>query len=221
MRKLYIAASIALCLIAVAMPAQATTVVAEYAVPVVTDTVSPINASSWQYSFTITNMGWWRSSNPEYSDSVRIVDYQLPYFSDAGITSINAPTGWSWRIDSHDVFNLGNGAQTLEWYATSVSYGIAGSTSVFFQGNTAGDTLGGFSYVAAFAPVKAPFNATFQAPFVVSGDPALPGSPDALAAGLTNPLPVTGVPEPETYAMLLAGLGLLGGVGRRRKQLAA
>jgi hypothetical protein len=29
------------------------------------------------------------------------------------------------------------------------------------------------------------------------------------------------VPEPETYAMLLAGLGLLGFIGRRRKQQAA
>jgi hypothetical protein len=26
------------------------------------------------------------------------------------------------------------------------------------------------------------------------------------------------VPEPETYAMLLAGLGLMGGIARRRKQ---
>ena len=31
-------------------------------------------------------------------------------------------------------------------------------------------------------------------------------------------LSVTAVPEPETYAMLLAGLGLLGGMVRRRRQ---
>ena len=32
---------------------------------------------------------------------------------------------------------------------------------------------------------------------------------------------VTAVPEPESYAMMLAGLGLMGLVGRRRKQKAA
>ena len=35
---------------------------------------------------------------------------------------------------------------------------------------------------------------------------------------LTPGLPVTSMPEPETYAMLLAGLGLMGFVVRRRKQ---
>jgi hypothetical protein len=29
--------------------------------------------------------------------------------------------------------------------------------------------------------------------------------------------PVAAVPEPETYAMLLAGLGLMGAIARRRK----
>ena len=36
-----------------------------------------------------------------------------------------------------------------------------------------------------------------------------------------TPPPVDGVPEPETYAMLLAGLGVLGFIARRRKQRAA
>ena len=31
-------------------------------------------------------------------------------------------------------------------------------------------------------------------------------------------LSITAVPEPETYAMLLAGLGLMGAIARRRKQ---
>jgi hypothetical protein len=221
MRKLYIAVSFALCLAAGAMPAQASRIAAEVQTPVVTDTVSQIGVSSWQYSFTITNMGWWSSLNPELSDSVRLIDYQLPYFSDAGVTAINAPAGWAWQIDPTDAFGLGNGAQTLRWYATSVAYGIAGSSSEFFNG-VPGDTLGGFSFVGAFAPVKAPFIAGFVEPaFQQQGDPALPGSPDALASGLTTFLPVAGVPESEIYAMMLAGLGLLGFMARRRKQKAA
>jgi len=37
----------------------------------------------------------------------------------------------------------------------------------------------------------------------------------------TGTLPVAAVPEPETYAMLLGGLGLMGFIARRRKQAAA
>ncbi len=40
---------------------------------------------------------------------------------------------------------------------------------------------------------------------------------DGLAASLTRAQMVAAVPEPETYAMLLAGLGMMGAIARRRK----
>ena len=43
------------------------------------------------------------------------------------------------------------------------------------------------------------------------------GSSDGYGGALDN-ISVTAVPEPETYAMLLAGLGLMGCIARRRKQ---
>ena len=39
--------------------------------------------------------------------------------------------------------------------------------------------------------------------------------------GIGNSAAVAAIPEPETYTMMLAGLGLLGYVARRRKQIAA
>lgn len=39
-----------------------------------------------------------------------------------------------------------------------------------------------------------------------------------LAAAQTNVAWVAAVPEPETYAMMLAGLGLMGWMARRRKK---
>lgn len=45
------------------------------------------------------------------------------------------------------------------------------------------------------------------------------GLADTYGGSLDNVV-VTSVPEPETYAMLLAGLGLMGAVARRRKQAA-
>ena len=215
MQKHTIAASLALCIAAFATPAKAILIAGAYLPPVITDSVTQIGAARWQYNFTITNMAW---SNPivsQFSDSVRITDYLLPYFSDAGIVIAQTPTGWAWQIDALDSFNLGHGAETLHWYATAVTYGIAATSLGDVQTHPAGDTLGGFSYVADFGPVKSPFSSKFQSGFTEKGDPALPGSPNAKAAGLNSPLQANGVPEPSSLALLLAGLGLMACVKRR------
>ena len=47
------------------------------------------------------------------------------------------------------------------------------------------------------------------------------GGPESYLAVPGGSLPPTAVPEPETYAMLLAGLGLMGFVAGRRKRKAA
>ena len=46
------------------------------------------------------------------------------------------------------------------------------------------------------------------------------GRSDSLGGSLDN-VSVTAVPEPESYAMMLAGLGLMGAIARRRKSKAA
>ena len=73
------------------------------------------------------------------------------------------------------------------------------------------------------APVNTPF--TVIAPsagsynFTMSYGEVL--GPPAVLAFIVNNVPVGSVPEPESYAMLLAGLGLLGIAARRRKQKSA
>ena len=47
------------------------------------------------------------------------------------------------------------------------------------------------------------------------------GTATGLSGGKYNGAITTAVPEPETFAMLLAGLGLMGGIARRRSKTAA
>lgn len=77
-----------------------------------------------------------------------------------------------------------------------------GSGNIAFVANRATTSLGSFAYIIGF-------NDSF------TGD----GDYDDFVVGVNFAVtPLAPVPEPETYAMMLAGLGLLVIAGRRRKQ---
>ncbi len=160
----------------------------------VSSTVTQTGPQTWEYQFTVFN-----TSPADQISTPAVASFEIPYFTDSGIQNITSPADWTASVwDEH---SFGSG---LVWYTINNSI-------------RPGQSLSGFSFTASFAPVKGPFILDFTGGSRVMGDPAIPGSPLARDAGYTEPFPVTSVPEPETYALMLAGLGLLGFAARRRK----
>ena len=158
------------------------------------------SASSWNYSYTVTNTtdcyltcdaGTW------YGELTSISQFALPFFTDSG---------WSSQVAANDLFNLGNGTKTIIWTADSTS------TSILV-----GNTLSGFGYQANYSAGKGPYQITQVRGAIALGDPAIPLSPLAQTAGIQ---PMTMVDEPASSAMLIAGLGLMGVIVKRRRSLA-
>ena len=118
-------------------------------------------------------------------------------------------------------FNLNGGGAGLPTYTFA---GTAPSI-VFRGGSTEFGALNAYTreytfgtayryYGVRASSVTLGLNGGVSVPAQFDGDPEL----DAVMAAAG---PVLGVPEPETYAMLLAGLGLLGFAARRRNQKSA
>lgn len=160
----------------------------------------------WNYNYKVVNDSYcWGSCSdtimgqPIGTAFLAMREFSVPFFDDAGITDIVSPFGWTHAIVDTDTFELGFGARTLTWSAGDVANYIA-----------TGSQLGGFSYNTAYAPGKGPFQAILAEGSSMIGDPAVPLSPNAIAAGL-QPLDTgTSVPEPQSLLLMLAGLGLLG-----------
>jgi hypothetical protein len=110
------------------------------------------------------------------------------------------------------VFNLGGGGAS-GWFGTGSAVNSNGN-SVAISGNGGSVTFSGLG-VALNAGSN---TITFAyKPFgFLNGTSQGIGDESWQVAGAT----VTAVPEPETYAMLLAGLGVMGAIARRRKQAA-
>lgn len=167
--------------------------------------VTAVGSGGFQYGYTVSG-----STQISCILPGDITSFSVPYFADGGISSISSPTGWSYAIKPTDSFALGSGAQTLIWTA-SPGYEIA--SSYWVTDPTTGQGvftplghLSGFGYSASFAPVKGPFGIVTSTGFSGIGDPSIPGSPNAMAAGLTAPMPVSSVPETNSLVLSLIGL---------------
>ena len=173
------------------VPAQAVTIAGFNYDAVVGSSVSPLG-QRWAYSFAVNNQ-----TNETFCCLPPLIkDFSLPYFSDAGIADISEPSDWSFEILSGNKFGL-QGADTLHW-----------TTSVPASEIRKFGPAGVFGFTANYAAAKGPFVVAFTDFGSFSGDPAVPASPLALAAGL---VPITSVPEPSSSAMLLLGLMIVGG----------
>ena len=90
------------------------------------------------------------------------------------------------------------------------------SATVSLNGTQIG-TSAGFGSFSSFAASSGFVSGLNTLSFVVTNLKQNGGNPTGLRAEFLASS-VTAVPEPETYAMLLAGLALMGAVARRRKQ---
>lgn len=147
------------------------------------------------------------------------------------------------NVVGHTVFDLGFGASKaaifnsidhgpLPWEAIEstvylsndmISWTQAVTERVWLEGIYSDTSVlwDGFAYAVGTGT-----NSTFRYASVIWGGPgALQSDGDNEINGVMglqgNYTPIQAVPEPETYAMLLAGLGLLGFTARRKKQGAA
>ena len=191
----------------------------------VTDVVNDNGNGTWTYNFTVFN----DTTANAYGGTPVIVDWELPYFSDAGIVNITSAVNWNFAIETVGVANTNTGWDGVAaWQdptdalfqgptspyttATQVLHWYTGPTRLErpFNPILPENSLGGFSFTAGFAPTGAPYQASWDIVPRRTGDPAFP------TAGIPNSPSVAVVPLPGALALLASGLFGLGGVKRRK-----
>ena len=168
------------------------------------------------------------SSNDTISATVPTITYDnqwplSPWLANTEVSKWITPTAT--QSQSLDAWNSGT-------YTYSLSFDLTGynAASAYFTGRLAADnsvvvklndqtisTANGFTDWTSFAASSGFVSGLNTLDFVVTNWAQSSGNPTGLRVEFASSDVAAAVPEPETYAMMLAGVALLGFVARRRK----
>lgn len=203
LKKSFVCAAVAAC----AFSAQAQNLVVNGSFEQVSATNTQ-NSGSWGTYSSI--VGWTGTPNIEVRDSVAGTAQQGSNFVEL---DTNNNSGMFQTIN-------GSGWHELSfWYSARMNV-AAGSNGLGFNfGSLSGQVLTNVAGVSSGNVWQ-----QYTAQVLLNGPTSLmfwaTGKSDGLGGSLDN-VSVTAVPEPESYAMMLAGLALMGTIARRRKNKAA
>lgn len=210
----------------------------------VADTVVDNGNGTWTYAYTLQNTSTGAIEN-DVDDTPWIVDWELPWFGDMGITDITSPWGWSYAIETIGTPNAFTGWAGVAAWQDPADPWYAGPTSPYTTGTQVlhwysqcftGFIDGGDGGIGCewnlqngiapeqelngfgFTANYAPTAAPYQASWATT--PVMTGDPAFPAAGVPASPSVTGqstgqVPEPGMLALL--GLAGLAGILTRKR----
>ena len=186
----------------------------------VTSFASGVGANTWQFDYSVTNnnqgMGGFTGLDgftifiPE---SATVIDSTspAPFNGAPGFWSVSIGTGLDLQGNGSASLFAPAGFKSFTWWGSDPSsvYTV-GSTAVFSV------TLGNVSVGSNTVGITTYFGGSVPAQEHTQNQW---GNYSTIIGKFTSP--VSAVPEPETYAMMLAGLALIGGMARRRRQRGA
>ncbi len=148
--------------------------------------------------------GWTLSSTSAAASLINVSSNAAHLVTDSSLTStVTNLSSFDWFFTSRD-----SGTYNDYAYVTLDGGAQVVLSSVDLVGGNSGDTSGWNTYTFA-----TPFSGTLSIGIVNVNDPSMTYASELDIKNVTD---VSAVPEPETYGMLLAGLGVLA-LARRRK----